>query len=122
MKLHLAQAAGRNFFTGYGAGYVAINGERHEQHLLVTAERIVRWDIGGFEALAVAQAADFMALAPEIVILGTGARLRFPPPGFARALSEAGIGLEVMGSTAACRTYNILAAEGRRVLAAILIP
>lgn len=122
MKLHLAQAAGRNFFTGYGAGYVAINGERHEQHLLVTAERIARWNIGGFEALAVAQAADFMALAPEVVLLGTGARLRFPPPELARALSEAGIGLEAMDSTAACRTYNILAAEGRRVLAAILIP
>lgn len=122
MKLHLAQAAGRNFFTGYGAGYVAINGERHEAHLLVTAERIVRWEVGGFEALAAAQAVAFMALEPEIVVLGTGAKLRFPPQELSRALTEAGVGLEVMDSTAACRTYNILAAEGRRVLAAILIP
>jgi len=121
LKLHLAHAPGRNVFTGYGAGYVAINGERHASHLLVTAERVLRWEIAGFEALEAAQAAQFTALQPEIVLLGTGATLRFPPAEFARTLSDAGIGLEVMDSHAACRTYNILTAEGRRVLAAILV-
>lgn len=121
VKLHLAQAYGHNMFTGYGAGYVAINGARHETHLLVTAERLVAWDIAGFEAVDAGQAANFLALEPEVVILGTGATLRFPHPELARRLSAAGIGLEVMDSNAACRTYNILLAEGRRVLAAILI-
>jgi uncharacterized protein len=121
VKLHLAQAPGQNTFTGYGAGYVAINGARHATHLLVTADRIVRWDIAGFDALESAQAAQFMALDPEIVILGTGARLRFPGPHLGRQLAAAGIGFEVMDSKAACRTYNVLIAEGRRVLAAILI-
>ena len=121
MKLHLAQAPGQNVFTGYGAGYVVINGTRHEAHLLVTAERVVPWKVEGFDGLGSAQAGELIALEPEIVILGTGAAHRFPHPDLARTLAAAGIGLEVMDSNAACRTYNILLAEGRGVLAAILI-
>ena len=67
---------------------------------------------------------DFAALAaltPEVALFGSGATMRFPHPRLTRALTEARIGLEVMDTPAACRTYNILAAEGRRVAAAILI-
>jgi uncharacterized protein len=62
-----------------------------------------------------------VALAPEVVLLGTGAALRFPAPGITRALVEARIGLEVMDVQAACRTFNILVAEGRAVAAALLL-
>ena len=121
MKLHMAQPSGQNMFTGYGAGYVAVNAARHEDPLLVAPDRIIQWDISGFDALDAAHATQFIALQPEIVILGTGATLRFPRPDLSRRLAAAGIGLEVMDSKAACRTYNVLMAEGRRVLAAILI-
>ena len=69
-------------------------------------------------------AGDFkflLALEPEIVLLGTGATLRFPRPALSHCLTQAHIGLEVMDTAAACRTYNILVAEGRRVLAALLL-
>jgi len=121
VKLHLAQTPGQNRVTGYGAGYVAINGVRHEAHLLVTAERLIPWEIDRFEALSAEHFGDVLALGPEIVILGTGAAQRFPRPEQVRALTAAGVGLEVMDSKAACRTYNILMAEGRKVVAAILI-
>ena len=62
-----------------------------------------------------------LALQPEVVLLGTGARLHFPPAEVLRPLIEAGIGYEIMDTSAACRTYDILMAEGRRVLAALVI-
>jgi uncharacterized protein len=61
-----------------------------------------------------------LALEPELVIFGSGAMLRFPPPSLYRGLIDARIGLETMDSAAACRTYNVLAAEGRSVVAALL--
>ncbi|MBI4205677.1 MAG: Mth938-like domain-containing protein [Betaproteobacteria bacterium] len=121
MKLHLAQASGQNMFTGYGAGYVAINAVRYEHHLLVTSDRVMAWDISGFDALDAAHVEQLIALKPEIVILGTGATLRFPQTELSRRLAAAGIGFEVMDSKAACRTYNVLVAEGRHALAAILV-
>jgi uncharacterized protein len=121
MKFHLAQAPGRNLFTGYGPGYVVINAVRYENHLLVTSERVMTWDISGFDALEAAHVEQFLALQPEIVVLGTGTTLRFPHSDLSRRLAAAGIGFEVMDSKAACRTYNVLMAESRRVLAAILI-
>jgi uncharacterized protein len=121
VKLHISRPSGQNVFTGYGKGFVAINGTRHESHLLVTSADVSGWDISGFDALSADTAALFMSLDPEIVLLGTGASQRFPHPDLARRLSAAGVGLEVMDSNAACRTYNVLMAEGRRVLAAILI-
>ncbi len=107
--------------TGYGDGYVAINGVRHEAHLLGTAERVAAWEIDRFESLSTEHLQDVLALEPEIVILGTGAAQRFPRPEQVRVLTAAGVGLEVMDSKAACRTYNILMAEGRKVVAAILV-
>ena len=70
--------------------------------------------VADFEAVA--------ALKPEIVLLGTGARQRFPPPRVYRLLTDARVGVEVMDTAAAARTYNIVAAEGRRVVAALLLP
>lgn len=121
MKLHLSHTPGQNRVTGYGAGYVMVNGVRHETHFLMTADVLAKWEIAGFESLRAEDFARVLALAPEIVILGTGTTQRFPRPEQTRSLTEAGIGVEVMDSAAACRTYNILMAEGRRVAAAILV-
>ena len=122
MKLHLSHAGGTNAFTAYGAGYVEINGRRYERSLVVLPDRIVAdWAPESFAALAPAHLEALVALAPEVVLLGTGAALRFPPPEITRALVEARIGLEVMDVQAACRTFNILVAEGRAVAAALLL-
>lgn len=121
MKLHIAQTSGQNLFTGYGDGFVAVNGARHATHLLVMSDHVVQWNVEGFEALSADTAGDLIAWGAEIILLGTGASLRFPEPELARRIAAAGIGLEVMDSKAACRTYNVLMAEGRRALAAILI-
>lgn len=122
MKLHLDHPGSRNLVTGYGAGYVAINHRRHSASLVLLPERIVEpWGAGSFEALAERDFAAILPLQPEVLLLGTGARLRFPPPALLRPLIEARIGYEVMDLAAACRTFNILMAEGRQVAAALLI-
>lgn len=121
MKLHLAPLSGQNLFTGYGAGYVSINSARREKNLIVTAQQVLEWHIAGFEALGAGDFELLLGLQPEIVILGTGGVQRFPAPALSRPLSNAGIGFEAMDTRAACRTYNILTAEGRKVAAAILI-
>lgn len=121
MKLHPATGQGQQLFSGYGPGYVAVNGVRYERSVLVSPQTVAEWRIGGFEALAAADFAFIGELKPEIVILGTGTAQRFPPPLLARALAACGAGVEVMDTKAACRTYNILVAEGRNVIAAILV-
>jgi len=121
VKLHLASAAGRNLFSGYGTGYVSVNNVRYACSVVVTPEAVSEWKVGGFDALTAADFGPVVNLGPEVVIFGTGSAQRFPRSEIARLLVEQGIGFEVMDSSAACRTYNILAAEGRKVAAAILI-
>jgi uncharacterized protein len=121
MKLQLEQSAGRCVVTGYGTGYVAVNHTRHERAIVVTSDAVEPWDVSHFSSLAPAHFECLLAHAPEIVLLGTGARLHFPPPALTSPLAAAGVGLEVMDTHAACRTFNILTAEGRRVIAAIII-
>jgi uncharacterized protein len=121
LKLHLTDASGINLFTGYGEGYVMVNHQRHAQSLVVLRDRVLTdWPPSGFDALDAGHFALLAELAPEIVLLGTGERLRFPRPELTRALMEKRIGLEVMDIQAACRTYNFLAAEERKVAAALL--
>ncbi len=122
MKFHLQTTAGQNLFTGHGAGYVAINGTRYTRSLLVTPDRLVDdWPATDFASLSTEHFEQFLALKPDLVLLGTGATLRFPRPELARSLHAARIGLEVMDNAAVCRTYNILLAEGRNVVAAVLL-
>ena len=120
MKFERETRAGVNLFTGYGEGYVLINGERHSRSLIVAPKRLIEWEAASFEALREEHFAALAALGPEIVLLGTGPRLRFPHPGLTAPLACARIGLEVMDLNAACRTYNILVSEDRRVTAALL--
>jgi len=123
MKLHLNTDAGQKLFTGYGADHVLINGHRFDASLLLTPRgvEVAPWAGLDFEALTAAHF-DWVALRElDILLLGTGTRLRFPHPSLTRALVDARIGLEVMDIGALCRTYNILVAEGRSVGAAVLI-
>jgi uncharacterized protein len=123
MKLHLNTGTNQLLFTGYGADHVLINGHRHEASLLLSSRgvEIAPWAGLDFDALT-ATHFDWVAHRDlDILLLGTGTRLRFPHPALTRALVEARIGLEVMDIGALCRTYNILAAEGRNVGAAVLI-
>ena len=120
MKLHASSPSALNTFSGYGEGYVLVNGQRHESNLIVTPEQLLPWSVASFDALTDADFQGFLALKPEILLLGTGPMQRFPHPRLTRALAEQRIGVEAMDLQAACRTYNILMAEERRVAAALL--
>jgi uncharacterized protein len=121
VKLHLANTAGLNMFTAYGDNYVAVNHEKFEKNLILLPETIIHeWSSATVATLTQADMQKLMELGTEIVLLGTGKRLHFPAGALLRPFAPAGIGLEVMDLQAACRTYNILAAEGRKVAAALL--
>jgi uncharacterized protein len=122
VKFHLSHATG-NLVTGTGAGWVRIGADEYRRGFVVAPDTLLAsWAEGGFEALSEADFEAVKALAPEIVLLGTGSRQRFPHPRLYRSLIDAGIGVEVMDTPAAARTYNIIAAEGRRVAAALILP
>ena len=120
MKLHATLPGGVNAITGYGEGYVMVNGERRDASVVVLPDRIEPWAVKSFAELSTEDFAFLRDLKAEIVLLGTGARQRFPHPRYSAELAKAGIGLEVMDLQAACRTYNILVAEQRKVAAALL--
>jgi uncharacterized protein len=120
VKLHATGPSGVNTITGYGEGYVLVNGERHESSLVVMPDRLEAWSAGAFDQLTADDFVFLKELRAEIVLLGTGPRQRFPHPRLTAALAQAGIGLEVMDLRAACRTYNILVAEERKVAAVLL--
>jgi uncharacterized protein len=122
MKIEREQAEGRNMFTGYGEGYVEVNRTRYSVSLVVGAESLVTdWPLDSIESLAADHLAAILALNPEIVLLGTGATFAFPDPARLAPLHDARVGVEVMDTAAACRTYNILLGEGRNVVAALIV-
>ena len=120
MKLHASVPAGRNVITAYGEDYVSVNGTRHTSSLIVTPERVVPWDVSEFTKITMADFDRLKTLDADILLLGTGPTQRFPHPRLTAPLAAAGIGVEVMDLKAACRTFNILAAEERKVAAALL--
>jgi uncharacterized protein len=122
MKLHASVTTDLMTITAYDSGYIAVNGRHLSKSFLLTPKRLIEdWSPAGFEALAEADFAAIAEIGAPIVLLGTGSRQRFPAPKLLRALIERRIGVEVMDTHAACRTYNILMAEGRDVAAALII-
>jgi uncharacterized protein len=121
MKLHPDASQGPTV-TGYGPGWVAINGERFTSSLVFSAagERF-NWDCARFEDLQVSHFDRLAEMDADLVIFGSGERLRFPKPALLQALHTRRIGVETMDTHAACRTYNFLASEGRKVVAALLL-
>ena len=120
MKLHASAPTALNTFTAYGEGYVMVNGQRHESNLIVLPEQLLTWNAESFDALKEEDFQLFLELKLEILLLGTGPKQRFPHPRLTRALAAKRVGVEAMDLQAACRTYNILMAEERRVAAALL--
>lgn len=110
----------------YGPGWVGLGNQGTAEKIdysIVIGSRGEKfaWDCASFEELSAAHFSRIAELQPELVIFGSGTRLRFPPPAFLRDLMGRRIGVETMDTLAACRTYNILAGEGRHVIAALLI-
>lgn len=124
MKLHSDKLEIQSV-SGYGEDWIAVNGQRHFHSLVLSPKgTLSQWPCARFDLL---EAAHFDLLleqsteAPELVVFGSGARLRFAPPALLQGLMSRRIGVETMDTAAACRTYNILAGEGRRVVAALLL-
>ena len=121
MKL-LPDAAHGPSITGYGPGWVTVNGEKFTANLIVHAQTgCVPWNCSDFETLQSHHFEQLLAWKPEVVLFGSGDRIRFPQGLWLQALYAHRIGVETMDTPAACRTFNFLAGEGRKVVAALLV-
>lgn len=122
MKFAEADTHGGHLIQGYERGRIVVNGHSHSDGLIVSPERLV---IGWGPKLAADLTADhfrqLIELDPQVVILGTGARQVFPDPRLYAAATRSGLGVEIMDTGAACRTYNILMSEGRNVAAGLIM-
>jgi len=121
VKLQPDRLEGVNVIAGHDARGIVVNAQRWTDAVVVPAQGEVRgWACDQFEALTAAHFEALLTDAPEIVLIGTGARQRFVPAALLRTLIERRIGVECMDTVAACRTYNVLVSERRRVTAALL--
>jgi uncharacterized protein len=108
--------------SGYGPGWVGVGSEKITSSVVIGSKgQRFEWACQRFEDLSAAHFATLADLSPELVIFGSGARIRFPQPAWLAPLYAKRIGIETMDTQAACRTYNILAGEGRDVVLAVLI-
>ena len=128
VKLHLDPITGSNAISGYGPGFIAINGDKICRPVIVMPDKIFDpWPLESLstppsvELLCIENFAALLDLKPELVVFGSGANFRFPHRHIMAAFAEAKIGFEVMDTPAACRTYNVLMSEGRNIAAALLI-
>jgi len=121
MKLHL-QAPDAHLVTGLGDGWIKVGTVEYRQNCVLAPDGVHEgFAAAGLDALTAADFRQLLDYDPEIVLLGTGVRQCFPSPRDTAPLAQAQVGLEVMDTRAACRTYNILVAEGRRVVAALIL-
>ncbi len=122
MKIQPDRLDGVNAINRHETGRLWVNAQPHEGSVLVPWRGTVqRWPVAQLQQLTAQHFEQVLSLAPELVIFGSGARLRFISPALSRSLLERGIGMETMDTAAACRTYNVLASEGRSVVAALLV-
>jgi uncharacterized protein len=122
MRVTLENNSGQNVIRAYARGRITINQQVYTASLIVTPDRIIAdWPPRRFSELTAAHIEAVAALGPEVVLIGTGDYLQFPAPALVAALVRSQIGFEAMDTGAACRTYNVLMNEGRRVAAALLI-
>lgn len=121
MKLH-SDRSDVQTVTGYGPGWVSVDKQEHRGNLLIGASGFLRpWHVDRFDALTAAHFAELAQLNAELIIFGSGDKIRFVHPSWLQGLMQKRIGFETMDTQAACRTYNVLAAEGRNVIAALLL-
>jgi len=121
LKLQPDRIEGVNAVTAYLPGSVRINAQTYTSSVVLPWRgEVLAWPCAAFEQLRAGHFETLLELAPELVIFGSGQRLRFVAPALLRSLIERRIGVETMDTAAACRTFNVLAGEGRAVVAALL--
>jgi uncharacterized protein len=121
MKLQADRIEGQNAISRHGPGGVIVNGVEHRSSVVVPwTGDVVPWNVARFEALTEAHFASLADTGAELVIFGSGPRIRFVRPALLKPLISRRIGVETMDTAAACRTYNVLLAEGRSVIAALI--
>ena len=108
--------------TGYGEGWVGINGDKVEHSVIISSKgALLPWPCQHPDDLTPNHFQAVSELGIELLIFGSGRRLQFPPTHCLQSLIQLGLGIETMDTQAACRTYNILAGEGRHVAAALIV-
>ncbi len=121
MKFQADKSDAQNI-TGYGPGWIAVDKQNYEHSLLLSSRGLLKaWSCTSFEELTEAHFEELAQLDAEVIIFGSGAKNRFPPVAWLKPLMSKRIGLETMDTASACRTYNVLAGEGRNVVAALLL-
>ncbi len=123
MKLHVTTTQQYQTVTGYDNDWIEINAIRFDYSLIVLPEIApMAWPVKSFDALESSDLEAIAAHSPDLLILGTGTKQRFAHPRLINGLLTRGIGVECMDNQAACRTYNILMTEGRKVALALIMP
>ena len=121
MRFHQDSSSSSNLIRSYGRGEIKINDTAYHAAVIVSSSAIEPGPaIAAIDELAAPHAAAILAHEPEVVLLGTGSRQSFPPPEFSATFLRAGVGFEVMDTGAACRTFNVLVSEQRRVVALLI--
>ena len=122
MRFTEDSASGINVIRAYGSGELRVNEHVYRGAVILSAATIIAdANVHNLDALIAMDVSRTLALEPELVLLGTGARQIFPAPSFGAQFLRAGIGFEVMDTSAACRTFNVLVGEQRRVAAILLL-
>jgi uncharacterized protein len=122
MKFSLDDPAGGYMVNAYEPGRVTINGIPHERSIVLLPDRIISdWNPQSVAELSAENFSFIADLQPDVVLLGTGLKQLFLSPALYASIPEQGIGIEMMDTASACRTYNILMAEGRRVAAILML-
>ena len=122
MRFTQDSSSATNLIRAYGNGELRVNDDVYRSAIIVSASAIQATpDIRDMADLARLDPSRILTLNPELVLLGTGSRQIFPPASFRAQFLSAGIGVEVMDTGAACRTFNVLVAEQRRVVALLMV-
>lgn len=121
MKFSLDFGTTENYISAYDDGVLRIGERRLRHSVIVLPDALLDWPGAAVASLNIASLEPALERTPDIVVLGTGATQVFPPMRLYAALAARGVGLEVMDTGAACRTFNILVAEDRRVAAALIV-
>lgn len=121
MKFTQQHPEGVNVIRRYGPDFVAVGEREIRSSCIVSATALLDWPPRSVEELRLEHLSPLFDLEPEVVVLATGVRQRFPSAALRAEFATRKIGIEVMEIGAACRTYNVLVSEERRVLAAILL-
>ena len=123
MQLHLERPDYQYFLRGADGDHALVNDRSLRSSFIIAPDTLVEdWPLRDITTLSVADLHRMLALKPELIVLGSGATQAFPPPATLAACLQRGVGLEAMTNSAAARTYNVLAGEGRRVVAALVFP